>query len=110
MLLNFQLLEKREIQYGITASRKVGNAVVRNKLKRWCREYFRELGKSDLEYGAVVNVIFKPMQQGFYRGVAHDEITRALNDGLRYLRKKSEERLHRVHGVLSNGNNDSSRR
>jgi ribonuclease P protein component len=27
---------------GITASRKVGNAVVRNKAKRWIREWFRK--------------------------------------------------------------------
>ena len=33
---------------GITASRKVGNAVVRNRVKRRIREWFRRTGRSEL--------------------------------------------------------------
>ena len=42
----------------VVVGRKVGNSVLRNKLKRWAREIFRE-NKTDLEkYGIVL--IFKP--------------------------------------------------
>ncbi len=33
----------RRARLGITASRKVGNAVVRNRVKRWVRESYRKL-------------------------------------------------------------------
>lgn len=41
LLVLFLPGEAPESRYGITVSRKVGNAVVRNRVKRWLREAIR---------------------------------------------------------------------
>ncbi|HRO66538.1 MAG TPA: ribonuclease P protein component [Pseudobdellovibrionaceae bacterium] len=87
LLLNYRHRPEGFIRFGVTASRKVGSAVVRNKLKRWCREFFREFAKSDRGYGVEINVIFKPIDRGFYKGLSHDEFLKALNRGIETLRK-----------------------
>jgi ribonuclease P protein component len=86
LLLNYS---KREgaLEFGITASRKVGPAVVRNKLKRWVREYFRDLAKSGSPFEARINIIFKPLDQGFYKGLSYGEFTKAMDSGIISLKK-----------------------
>jgi ribonuclease P protein component len=36
------VLQQEVVRLGLTVSRQVGGAVVRNRLKRWIREWFRE--------------------------------------------------------------------
>ncbi|RYZ88303.1 MAG: ribonuclease P protein component [Proteobacteria bacterium] len=86
LLLNFAKSEGA-LEYGTTASRKVGNAVVRNKLKRWVREYFRDLAKSGSPFEVRINIIFRPFDQGFFRGLSHDEFNRAMDSGIQSLKK-----------------------
>src|ERR1700678_471928 len=42
LLLNYKRTEVGHLRYCMTISRKVGSAVIRNRLKRWVREYFRK--------------------------------------------------------------------
>ena len=49
-----------QARLGITASRKVGGAVVRNRLKRWTRETFRRWPRRDELPAADLVVHFKP--------------------------------------------------
>lgn len=85
--------EQKGIHFGVTASRKVGPAVVRNKLKRWVREYLREFATRSSETGSsfevTINIIFKPIDQGFYRGLRYEEFRKAMDIGLETLRKAS---------------------
>lgn len=57
---------------GITASRKVGPAILRNKLKRWVRNSVRsiELAKSS---GKKIVFVFKPQPDDFYKKLTYAE-------------------------------------
>jgi ribonuclease P protein component len=59
LILNSQFTGKN-IRLGITASRKVGPAVLRNKLKRWTKEFFRKKLKENHEIQCDINVVFLP--------------------------------------------------
>lgn len=87
MLLNYQKNTEGQLRFGVTASRKIGSAVVRNKLKRWCREYIRALVVAGNTIEADINIIFKPMDPNFYKGLPHGEFVKALDKGIEVLRK-----------------------
>jgi ribonuclease P protein component len=86
LLLNYSKGEGA-LQFGTTASRKIGNAVVRNRLKRWVRAYFRDLTKSGSPFEISINIIFKPIDQGFYRGLSFEEFKKAMDSGIKSIRK-----------------------
>lgn len=91
LLLNYSKVEQKGLQFGVTASRKVGPAVVRNKLKRWAREYFRDVvtksNQAGIPIDVSINIIFKPIDQGFYKGLKFEEFKKAMDIGLETLRK-----------------------
>lgn len=89
LLLNYQKNPVGQLRFGVTASRKVGPAVVRNKLKRWSREYFRAFLMAGKSIEADINIIFKPMDANFYKGLSHEEFIKALDRGLEVVRKYS---------------------
>ena len=87
LLLNYKKNLEGQLRFGVTASRKVGPAVVRNKLKRWCREYFRAFLVAGKTIEADINIIFKPMDQNFYKGLRYEEFVKGMDRGLETLRK-----------------------
>ena len=64
---------ERHSRLGITVSRKVGNAVVRNRVKRRIREWFRA-GRAPLGPGLDLVVIGRAAAAG----LAHESLTREL--------------------------------
>lgn len=84
-------LSKSRILWNL--SRKIGNAVVRNRLKRWCREYIRIQLKDVLaKQGLDLNVAFRPCSKDFYKDLQRAEIDKELCR----VEKKIRERLAKV--------------
>ncbi len=67
-------------RYGWTISRKVGSAVTRNRLKRWCRSYLRSVDGS-LKNSLDINIVFKPNGTEFYKKVEHAEFIKTIGKG-----------------------------
>jgi len=79
LLLNYIKSENKNFRFGLTISKKIGSAVIRNRLKRWVREYFRKLMKSGFNPAYDFNVIFKPISTEFYKDLEYKTVETALD-------------------------------
>ena len=70
--LLLHLLSGDEARVGVTVSTKVGGATIRNRVKRWVREYLRR-HRSELPVGDTV-LVARPSAAA----AAHDEVDRDL--------------------------------
>lgn len=88
ILFNFKNEKEEKTRLGLTVSRKIGNAVIRNRLKRWSKEITKNhIVKGDVFHGDI-NVIFKPMPKDFYKNLKFGEFQAAYSQGWRYLTKR----------------------
>jgi ribonuclease P protein component len=71
---------------GIVASRRVGNAVVRNRVKRRLREWFRRR-RGELPRGIDLLIIVRPGAGAIGSDELHAELDRALGEIARRSRK-----------------------
>lgn len=72
LLVNLQVTSGGEIRLGWTIPKQVGTAVVRNRLRRWGREYLRKWSV-DQTKSLDMNLVFKRQKQGFYESIGHEE-------------------------------------
>ena len=78
LIFNYKKNDLGYLRLGITASRKVAIAVIRNKLKRWSREHARQFIKKGFNPSFDLSVVFLPSKQGFYKTLSHESIDREL--------------------------------
>ncbi len=94
VIFNFIFVQNSEdeipkIKVGWTLGRKVGNAVLRNKLKRWCREFFR----NQEEYHQLpvkVNLVFRAYEKDFYKNMEYKYFKSVLHKGMQKIRSLSK--------------------
>ncbi len=72
MLVSFSTNDLEQVRCGWTIPTYVGPAVVRNRLRRWGREYFRLNAKEFL--GLDLNMVFRRQEKKFYRDLDHEEL------------------------------------
>lgn len=86
--VNFRNNSHGLLRLGVTSGRKVGNAVLRNRLKRWCKVYVRSLKQSGRDFEIDINIIFRPSKEGFYAEVQYSDFAQAMDKVFNYIGKK----------------------
>ena len=88
LVLAYRRNNMRYSRYGWTIPRYVGIAVIRNRYRRWCREFFRQ--SPEAVNGLYdVNIIFRRADKGFYRNVRQKEFFKVLLRALRQVEKQN---------------------
>lgn len=77
LLANFLPLDVAVLRVGWTIPRQVGSAVIRNRLRRWGREYLRNWGRNQ-NPGLVVNLVFRPRERDYFKQLSHEEFDDAF--------------------------------
>ena len=80
--IHYQKSKEEGLYIGVTSGRKVGSAVIRNRLKRWCLEYFRKHHSQEGSLSGRLNILFRPQPEGFYKELTHDELDQHLQKTL----------------------------
>lgn len=78
LMVAFKQNQHGLLRFGCTISKKVGPAVVRNRLKRWTREYFRHANKNETLPELDINLVFKARGDKFYKELEYTEFCKTL--------------------------------
>jgi len=71
LVVGYRRNDLGQLRYGCTITRKVGSAVVRNRLKRWAREFFRRMAADGFNPEYDINLVFRPVSGEFYKGLSY---------------------------------------
>lgn len=86
-MINYQQNEVDSHRLGMTIPKKIGNSVIRNKLKRWCRVFFQKSLPSNERPGVDINVVFLGSDKEFFKKLDFKEISAVLETGIRKIRR-----------------------
>ena len=91
LVINFLKNDRSEIRWGWTLPRKVGSAVIRNRLKRLARQYLRErplLSQADVNQGLDLNLVFRKTDNDFYKKLNYEEFSKVMDKGWSVVQKR----------------------
>lgn len=79
-MINYIENKEQNHRFGWTIPVKVGSAVIRNKLKRWCREFCREVLGSYTNDNVFydINVIIKVSRNVEFRKLSREEFRKNM--------------------------------
>ncbi len=73
---------------GWTLPRQVGSAVIRNRLKRWVRVYFRGRLTTDGELPIDINLVFRKAEGDFYKKLDYAGFAIVVDKGWKQLERR----------------------
>jgi ribonuclease P protein component len=76
---------------GWTLPRQVGTAVVRNRLKRWARVYFRARLKEDQTLPIDLNLVFRKTDGDFYKKLSYERFASVVDKGWKQLSDRRQK-------------------
>ncbi|MCB0421184.1 MAG: ribonuclease P protein component [Bdellovibrionales bacterium] len=89
MIVNYTSSETGETRYGWTISKYVGNAVARNRFKRWCREFIRHNSEALENSHLDVNFVLRKKDKDFYKQLSHQDFQTCFETAFLKLKKRS---------------------
>ena len=86
--MNFVQSPVGRLRLGWTLPRQVGPAVIRNRLKRWSRVYFRERIKAGEIPPVDLNLVFRKTEGDFYQKLSYERFASVLDQGWKQLQSR----------------------
>lgn len=86
--MNFVESPAGRLRLGWTLPRQVGSAVIRNKLKRWSRVYFRECVKAGEIPPVDLNLVFRKTEGDFYKNLSYERFASVVDKGWLQIKKQ----------------------
>jgi ribonuclease P protein component len=89
--MNFVESPSGHMRCGWTLPRQVAPAVVRNRLKRWARVYFRGRLKDEQTLPVDLNLVFRKTEGDFYKKLSYERFASVMDKGWKELARKRKE-------------------
>jgi len=90
LLANVARNNKGHFRCGWTIPKYVGSAVTRNRIRRWCREFFRAAVNEGWDPSVDMNLVIRKQDKEFYKKLEHGSFKRSL----RALKEKISKRIY----------------
>ena len=87
MVLNFEKKQVGDPRFGWTLPKYVGAAVVRNRIKRWCREIAREVMRGNNICAVDINIVLRKRSKEFYKSMKYETFKAELQPALQKIIK-----------------------
>lgn len=80
---------------GWTLPRQVGPAVVRNRLKRWSRVYFRNVIATESQLPVDINLVFRKSDDDFFKKLDYESFASVVDKSWRQIRQSIGQKTGR---------------